>query len=63
MARAGLATFTKIFVDKYGPDNIRMNNVQPGWIDSLPQLDARRESVPMKRYGKVEIVKKNPFYK
>src|SRR6478609_3641367 len=54
--RAGLAAFTKIFTDTHAADNIRMNNVLPGWIDSLPQTDARRESVPMKRYGKVEEV-------
>ncbi len=51
VARAGLAAFTKIFVDKYAPDNIRMNNVQPGWIDSLPATDERRQRVPMQRYG------------
>jgi NAD(P)-dependent dehydrogenase (short-subunit alcohol dehydrogenase family) len=50
--RAGLAAFTKIFTDTHAADNIRMNNVLPGWIDSLPQLDARRDSVPMRRYGK-----------
>ncbi|MCA1384102.1 MULTISPECIES: SDR family oxidoreductase [Bradyrhizobium] len=54
--RAGLAAFTKIFTDAYAADNVRMNNVLPGWIDSLPQQDARRDSVPMKRYGKVEEV-------
>lgn len=56
MARAGLATFTKIFVDQYGADNIRMNNVQPGWIDSLPATDARRQRVPMQRYGRSEEI-------
>jgi len=54
--RAGLAAFTKIFTDTYAPDNIRMNNVLPGWIDSLPATDARRDSVPMQRYGKVEEI-------
>jgi NAD(P)-dependent dehydrogenase (short-subunit alcohol dehydrogenase family) len=49
--RAGLAAFTKIFADQYAADNIRMNNVLPGWIDSLPQVDERRQGVPMKRYG------------
>ena len=34
--RAGLAAFTKLFADKYAADNIRMNNVLPGFIDSLP---------------------------
>ena len=56
VVRAGLAAFTKIFTDTYAADNVRMNNVLPGWIDSLPQTDARRDSVPMKRYGKVEEV-------
>jgi NAD(P)-dependent dehydrogenase (short-subunit alcohol dehydrogenase family) len=50
--RAGLASFTKIFTDTYASDNIRMNNVLPGWIDSLPATEERRASVPMKRYGK-----------
>jgi NAD(P)-dependent dehydrogenase (short-subunit alcohol dehydrogenase family) len=54
--RAGLAAFTKIFTDNYAADNIRMNNVLPGWIDSLPQLDARRDSVPMQRYGTSEEI-------
>lgn len=56
VARTGLAAFTKIFADTYGPDNIRMNNVQPGWIDSLPATEERRASVPLERYGKAEEV-------
>jgi NAD(P)-dependent dehydrogenase (short-subunit alcohol dehydrogenase family) len=51
VARAGLAAFTKLFADQYAAQNIRMNNVLPGWIDSLPQLDGRRDCVPMGRYG------------
>ena len=54
--RAGLASFTKIFADTYAAQNIRMNNVLPGWIDSLPGTDERRDSVPMKRYGTSEEV-------
>jgi NAD(P)-dependent dehydrogenase (short-subunit alcohol dehydrogenase family) len=50
--RAGLAAFTKIFCDTHAPFNVRMNNVLPGWIDSLPATEARRETVPMQRYGK-----------
>ncbi len=49
--RAGLASFTKIFADQYAAENIRINNVLPGWIDSLPATDERAASVPMKRYG------------
>lgn len=54
--RAGLASFTKIFADTYARDNIRMNNVLPGWIDSLPPTEARRASVPLQRYGRSEEV-------
>ena len=54
--RAGLAAFTKIFADKYAADNVRMNNVLPGWIDSLPATEQRREMVPMQRYGKSEEI-------
>ncbi len=54
--RAGLAAFTKLFADTYAPDNVRMNNVLPGWIDSLPPTEARRDSVPMKRYGSSEEI-------
>ena len=49
--RAGLAAFTKLFADKYAAENIRMNNVLPGFIDSLPENEARRASIPMGRYG------------
>jgi NAD(P)-dependent dehydrogenase (short-subunit alcohol dehydrogenase family) len=54
--RAGLASFTKIFADTYAAENIRMNNVLPGWIDSLPATEERRESVPMKRYGRSDEI-------
>lgn len=54
--RAGLASFTKIFTQTYADANIRMNNVLPGWIDSLPGTDERRDSVPLKRYGTQEEV-------
>jgi NAD(P)-dependent dehydrogenase (short-subunit alcohol dehydrogenase family) len=51
VARAGLAAYTKLFADQHAADNVRMNNVLPGWIDSLPEVEERRQSVPMKRYG------------
>jgi len=54
--RAGLASFTKIFADTYAAKHIRMNNVLPGWIDSLPATEARRGSVPMGRYGSADEI-------
>jgi NAD(P)-dependent dehydrogenase (short-subunit alcohol dehydrogenase family) len=54
--RAGLAAFTKLFTDRYAADNIRMNNVMPGFIDSLPEKQEFRDRIPMGRYGTVEEV-------
>ena len=54
--RAGLASFTKLFSDKYATENVRMNNVMPGFIDSLPEAEDRRARVPMGRYGKAAEV-------
>lgn len=56
VARAGLGVFTKLFADQYAPHNIRMNNVLPGWIDSLPQKDERAAAVPLGRYGRAEEI-------
>jgi NAD(P)-dependent dehydrogenase (short-subunit alcohol dehydrogenase family) len=54
--RAGLAAFTKIFADEWAAKGIRINNVLPGWIDSLPQVEERRAGVPMQRYGTSEEI-------
>lgn len=54
--RASLAAFTKLFTDRYAADNIRMNNVLPGFIDSLPETEERRARIPMGRYGHVREV-------
>ncbi|PNA00027.1 MULTISPECIES: SDR family oxidoreductase [unclassified Pseudomonas] len=54
--RAGLAAFTKLFADRYAAENIRMNNVLPGFIDSLPEKEEFRSRIPMERYGKAEEI-------
>jgi NAD(P)-dependent dehydrogenase (short-subunit alcohol dehydrogenase family) len=54
--RAGLAAYTKLFADAYAADNIRMNNVLPGFIDSLPEKAEFRARIPMERYGTVEEI-------
>ena len=51
--RSSLAAFTKIYSDKYASDNIRMNNILPGFIDSLPTKEEFLKRIPLKRYGKV----------
>lgn len=52
--RAGLASYAKMFSTRYAPDGIRMNNVLPGFIDSLPATDARLARIPAGRYARVE---------
>lgn len=54
--RAGLAAYTKLFADKYAAENIRMNNVLPGFIDSLPEKKEFRDRIPMQRYGKTDEI-------
>ncbi|MEL7525500.1 MAG: SDR family oxidoreductase [Pseudomonadota bacterium] len=54
--RAGLASFAKLFSDKFAGQNVRMNNILPGFIDSLPEKDDRRERIPMGRYGRSDEV-------
>ncbi|RNF35570.1 SDR family oxidoreductase [Paracoccus methylarcula] len=49
--RAGLASFTKLYADQHAAENIRINNVLPGFIDSLPEKDEFRARIPMGRYG------------
>jgi NAD(P)-dependent dehydrogenase (short-subunit alcohol dehydrogenase family) len=51
--RAALAGFTKLYADQYAAAGIRMNNVLPGFIDSLPQSEENRRRVPAQRIGTV----------
>ncbi|MEM9633531.1 MAG: SDR family oxidoreductase [Pseudomonadota bacterium] len=54
--RAGLAAFAKLYSDKYAANNIRMNNILPGFIDSLPETEDRKSRIPMGRYGRAQEV-------
>ncbi|MEM8854551.1 MAG: SDR family oxidoreductase [Pseudomonadota bacterium] len=56
--RAGVGAFTKLFAERYGPQNIRMNALLPGFIDSLNHPPERADTIPMKRVGRVEEVAK-----
>lgn len=52
--RAALATYTKLFSTKYASEGIRMNNILPGFIDSLPEKEDRVARIPVGRYARVE---------
>lgn len=54
--RAGLAAFTKLFADEYANRNVRMNNILPGFIDSLPENAHFKSQIPMGRYGSTDEI-------
>ncbi len=54
--RSGLAAYTKLFSDRYAADNVRMNNILPGFIDSLPEKEEFRARIPMQRYGRTDEI-------
>lgn len=56
--RAGLSAFTKLYADTYGPQNIRMNSVLPGFIDSYDIDEDTRAAIPFGRPGSVNEVAK-----
>jgi NAD(P)-dependent dehydrogenase (short-subunit alcohol dehydrogenase family) len=51
--RASLATYTKLFSNQYAAQGIRMNNILPGFIDSLPEKAERTARIPAARYARV----------
>ncbi|WP_024954102.1 SDR family oxidoreductase [Sulfurospirillum arcachonense] len=56
--RAALGSYIKLYADKYAKDNIRINNVLPGFVDSKPVNEKFLKDIPMGRYGKVEEIAK-----
>ena len=51
--RAGVSAFTKLYADRYGPANIRMNCLAPGFTDSL-DVEKFADLTALKRIGRVE---------
>jgi NAD(P)-dependent dehydrogenase (short-subunit alcohol dehydrogenase family) len=54
--RAALSSFTRLFAERYAAQNIRMNSILPGFIDSYPQSEALVARIPARRYGTVEEI-------
>jgi len=52
--RASLAGYTKLWSNKFASTGLRMNNVLPGFIDSLPEKEDRIARIPAGRYAKVQ---------
>lgn len=56
--RAALGSYIKLYADKYAKDNIRINNVLPGFVDSKPVNEKFLKDIPMGRYAKMEEIAK-----
>ncbi|MEE2804289.1 MAG: SDR family oxidoreductase [Pseudomonadota bacterium] len=60
--RAGLSSFAKLYADRYAAEGIRMNNVLPGYIDSLAHTEETRLKIPMQRIGRSEEIAKTTAF-
>jgi NAD(P)-dependent dehydrogenase (short-subunit alcohol dehydrogenase family) len=54
--RAALGSYCKLYADQFGPENIRMNNLLPGFIDSYAINDELSNTIPLRRAGKVDEI-------
>lgn len=54
--RAGLGSFTKLYADQHAANGIRMNTVQPGFVDSYEVDEETREQIPMERPAQTEEI-------
>ena len=54
--RAALGSFTKLYADRYAADNIRMNNILPGFIDSYDVGAEQLAAIPLGRAGLVREI-------
>ena len=52
--RVGVSSFTKLYSDRYGADNIRMNCLLPGFTDSLDLPQKFADMSVFKRLAKAE---------
>lgn len=56
--RAALSSFTRLYADRYAKENIRINSVLPGFIDSWPETPEIVARIPAGRFGKTEEIAK-----
>jgi len=60
--RSALASFTKLYADRYAADGIRMNNILPGFVDSYPESEENLRRIPMGRYASVKEIAKTALF-
>lgn len=52
--RVGVSSFAKLYSDRYGPSNIRMNCLLPGFTDSLDLPEKYARISALGRLGRAE---------
>lgn len=60
--RAALGSYTKLLADTCAVENIRVNNLLPGYIDSYDLDPEVQKTIPMQRSGKVEEIAKTAAF-
>ena len=60
--RAALGSFTKLYAERYAADNIRMNSLLPGYVDSVAHGADKTAKIPMRRIGTVEEIAKTAVF-
>ena len=54
--RAALGSFCKLYADAEAKHGVRMNNLLPGFVDSLPVKPDIVATIPMGRYARVDEI-------
>ena len=60
--RAALASFTKLYADRYAAAGIRMNNILPGFVDSYPETEENLDRIPMGRYASTAEIARTALF-
>lgn len=56
--RAALGAWTRLYAERYAADNIRMNAVLPGFVDSWPETPEIVARIPAGRFGRTQEIAK-----
>ena len=54
--RGALHGFTKLFADRYARDNVRMNNLLPGFCENVNFTEQAIRDIPMGRPSRFEEI-------
>jgi NAD(P)-dependent dehydrogenase (short-subunit alcohol dehydrogenase family) len=56
LLRGALHVFTKQFVDRYARDNVRRNNLLPGFVENIELTEQALHEIPARRKGRFDEI-------